>query len=548
MVIPLRSVGLDKTFARFHLCQHWLAFMLAIVAPTIAGCKNHGEIKKRTVQDLYHEALRSAASRPGIIQPAVSSSGAMLVPLPYGSPPGINGPTTNGSGIHNFGKCDGLAQVPVPDSVERNAQPASLSVVNAVHLSGLPLPNSMNNVVTAAFYQQASEVLINELFDQTDIREAIQILAGYAKAAVIVDETIGGVTSAQIVDDTFENALQKILMPLGLVYAKSEDRYIIAPPDPDSPLFSYISSRVQFSPSHHEVASLASLLPVRFKKYVQTSPERNILIIDAPTAILEEIQSRLRELDQPIPQVELEAIVCVVSPDSSFRFGVDWGHVVGSGDDQSFKVGVSSLALNSSVSGQGVQDAFSNVAISSAFVRLLADEGYVTIRAAPRVTAKDGEKANISINRETFFSVQPSNANVFFRQDLQKVEAGISLEITPRIHHDMVSVAIGKAEVSEDIRSSTNSNDNSANSFPIINRRQVSTEVMVRDGHTIVIGGLVQRQTVDRVTKVPYLSRVPLLGKLFQTIEKQEQDAEVAIFITPRIVPTDPECTIQSVH
>jgi type II secretory pathway component HofQ len=71
---------------------------------------------------------------------------------------------------------------------------------------------------------------------------------------------------------------------------------------------------------------------------------------------------------------------------------------------------------------------------------------------------------------------------------------------------------------------------------------------MVRDGHTIVIGGLVQRQTVDRITKVPYLSRIPLLGKLFQTIEKQEQDAEVAIFITPRIVPTEPACTIQSVH
>jgi type II secretory pathway component GspD/PulD (secretin) len=219
--------------------------------------------------------------------------------------------------------------------------------------------------------------------------------------------------------------------------------------------------------------------------------------------------------------------------------------VVGTETDQTFKVGINGLALNSAVSGQGTKDAFSNVAITSSFVRLLAQEGYVTIRAAPRVTAKDGEKANISINRETFFSLQPASTNVFFRQDVQKVEAGISLEITPRIHHDMVSVVIGKAEVSEDIRSSSTSNDNSANSFPIINRRQVSTEVMVRDGHTIVIGGLVQRQTVDRIAKVPFFSSIPLLGKLFQTIEKQEQDAEVAIFITPRIVPTDHLCNIQ---
>lgn len=542
MVIPFGSSSLDNFSSRIHLCKQCLAFLLAIVASAIAGCKNHGEIKKRSVQDLYHEALRSAASRPAIIQTAVSSTGEMLVPLPYSSPTEID--RSRGSA----GECDALAVVPSTDTANRLVQQKTSSVINATHLSGLPLPEPMSNVATAAFYQPANDVLINELFDQTDIREAIQILAGYSKATVIVDETIGGVTSAQIADDTFESALQKILLPLGLVYAKSDDRYIIAPPDPDSPLFSYISNRVQYSPSYHDVTALASLLPLRFKKYVQTSTERNLLIIDAPTAILDEIQSRLRELDQAIPQVELEAIVCVVSPDSSFRFGMDWGHVVGSGDDQSFKLGVSGLTLNSSVSGQGVQDAFSNVAISSAFVKLLADEGYVTIRAAPRVTAKDGEKANISIHRETFFSVQPSNTNVFFRQDLQKVEAGISLEITPRIHHDMVSVAISKAEVSEDIRSSSNSNDNSANSFPIINRRQVSTEVMVRDGHTIVIGGLVQRQTVDRVTKVPYLNRIPLLGKLFQTIEKQEQDAEVAIFITPRIVPTDSECTIQSVH
>jgi type II secretory pathway component GspD/PulD (secretin) len=70
--------------------------------------------------------------------------------------------------------------------------------------------------------------------------------------------------------------------------------------------------------------------------------------------------------------------------------------------------------------------------------------------------------------------------------------------------------------------------------------------VNVPAGHTIVIGGLVQRQTVERINRIPVLSRIPLAGKLFQTIEKQEQDAEVAIFISPKIVVDNYACMEES--
>jgi type II secretory pathway component GspD/PulD (secretin) len=217
---------------------------------------------------------------------------------------------------------------------------------------------------------------------------------------------------------------------------------------------------------------------------------------------------------------------------------LDWGHVVGVQGVDSLKAGMTGLSFTGSASRNGFDNAFSDFAVTSAFVRLLAQEGYITIRAAPRVTAKDGEKASISINREAFFSLQPSGSNVLFRQDVQKVESGITLEIIPRVHGDMVSVNIGKAEVSEDIRASDSRAELTSNPFPIINRRVVSTNVNVQDGHTIVIGGLVQSQTVDRVNRIPGLSRLPLVGGMFKTIDKQKQDAEVAIFISPRIVPT----------
>jgi len=381
---------------------------------------------------------------------------------------------------------------------------------------------------------------MTDVFDQTDIFEVIQILSAHYGVQIIADDTIVGSVTTAIEDETLDEALNKILLPLGLIHAEHEGRYIIAPPDPASPLFSFVAQRSTYSPSNHNVVSLVSLLPPRFRTFIQTSPERNIAVIEAPDRLLKEIVTRLAELDTPIGQVELEAIVCVVSPDSGFRFGFDWNHVVGINDAQSLKIGLAGLALSGSGSKQGIQDAFSDFAVTSAFMRLLAQEGYITIRAAPRVTARDGEKASISLNRETFFSLQPDSSNVFFRQDVQKVEAGISLEIVPRIHGDMIAVEIAKAEVSEDIRSSTNA-DVSSNPYPIINRRVVSTKVNVRDGNTIVIGGLVQRQTVDKINRIPILSGLPAVGKLFQTIEKQEQDVEVAVFISPRIVPVEPE-------
>ena len=283
-------------------------------------------------------------------------------------------------------------------------------------------------------------------------------------------------------------------------------------------------------------ASVAALIPKRLSPFFQVSDDRNLIAIEAPKAIGDDLLNRLQELDQPVQQVVLEAIVCVSAPDSGFKFGVDWNHTLQLNNLDQIKVGLSGLAFSGAASKYGVSNAFDEFAVTSAFIQLLAQQGLVTIRAAPRVTTKDGEKAAISIERETFFSLQPTNTSVLFTQNIQKVQAGINLMITPRIRGDRVSIEIEKAEVSEDIRTSETRKELVNNSFPIINRRTVSTKVDVLDGHTIVIGGLVQRQTVDRVNKVPFFGSLPGIGGLFRTVEKQEQDAEVAIFISPRIV------------
>ncbi|TWT68572.1 Type II secretion system protein D precursor [Crateriforma conspicua] len=379
--------------------------------------------------------------------------------------------------------------------------------------------------------------LIDDEFIETDVREVLIMLAEDAEIDLVMDPHVAGVVNTQINGMTIEQAIEKILMPLGLSYAKRGNQYIIAPPDPDSPLFPYISTQVPYRPNHVSPKTLVDTLPDRFEPYVELVNGSNLVMIDAPSNTVAAIQKRFAAIDQPIPQVTLEAIICVVSPDSGFQFGLDWQHAVQLNGETLARLGANGLALSGVYSPAGGRQAFSDFAQTSAFVKLLCEHGYLTIRATPHVMAQDGEQANIAINRETFFSIQPQSTSdnnaYFFQQEIQKVESGITLALTPTIRENTVTIDIEKAEVSEDIRNANT--ELAVNPFPIINRRSVSTTVHVEDRKTIVIGGLVQKETVDRINRIPGLSRLPLLGYLFETTQRQTREAEVVIFLSPRI-------------
>lgn len=389
-----------------------------------------------------------------------------------------------------------------------------------------------------ATVKPASEVtyMYDKEWSGDDLVGVIQELALIGNVTVMIDENVGGEVKGTTKANTFEEALETILLPHSLYYAKEGDKYYIAPADPKSPMFRLISAHDEFIPFYQDVNVLLESLPDRLQVFAKkiASPDR--ILIDAPKPIIEEIKTRLQELDVLVPQVKLEAIVCFIAPEQGFQFGLDWNHAVKIDGQSSFNFGISGLSFSGLASQKGFQNTFSDYAVTSGFLKLLAREGYLTLRAAPSVVASTGKQATISISRETYFSLQPANAVNIFRQDVQTVNAGIVLNITPTIRGDTISVNLEKAEVSEDVRTNDSRPELNANPYPIINRRTVSTTVNVKDGETLVIGGLVQRQTVDRINRVVGLSDIPVLGNLFRSVEKQEQDVEVAIFISPSLV------------
>lgn len=459
----------------------------------------------RTVQELYYEALSVSANNP---ENNIT---------PYGAHPSsewIITPTDDGY---------------LPSSVPP-AYPEQPPHRPAPHE---PVSRSVVRPVAAEFGTSAR---VSDIFQETDVRQAIQSLASQAGVKVVMDDAVGGFTSAIIEDEPFDAALEQVLLPLGLISKWDGGQYLVGPDDPESSMFARIAETAEYKPLHRPPQELQELLAPRTQRYVRIVDHSNMMVIEAPPEALIAILDRLKQFDQPVPQVVLEAIVCVLTPQEGVQHGFDFGQALSVGDQNVLGLGLSSLSFTGAFTPWGVRNWYNDFAVTSLFVRMLADEGYLSIRAAPRVMAKDGEQAVISIGRETYFSTQPLASDLIFRTDIQKVEAGIELDITPTIRGDNITVTIEKAEVSEDIRNELF--DRQTDPYPLINRRRVSTTVDVKDGETIVIGGLQTRQTVDRVGRVPYLGDIPLVGKLFRIVESEEQDVEVVIFISPRLVPS----------
>lgn len=540
-----RNLAKDRQSAQRCPTSVALGMLLAQVL-SIAGCHHVDCPPPPTLQDLIHQAIAENANAPhtiDVVHPEYESGdliiGGAVEQVPQDASRGLE-PTEIELVDPRSLDADSQGDLAAPTNPFRVRQAQAIEMLSPEEIAA-PHPEATRASGPAATpIASAGNGLINEEFFETDIREALLLIGEAADVDIIMDETIRGVVNTTLSDVTFVTALEKLLMPLGYVYAMRGNQCIIAPLDPKSPLFPHIAEQYEYRPLHLEAKALLDSIPQSMQPFVRIIGGANTLVIDAPPQYGEMLLERLTKIDQPVPQVVLEAVICVVSPESGKQFGIDWGHAVELDGKDALSLGMNGLAMSGRITPTGLENIFDDFATTSAFIRLLAENGHLSIRASPRVMAKDGEQANISIARESFFTVQPvnnasgQNGAFFFQQDIQKVESGISLDITPRIRGDLVTINIDKAEVSEDVRNINT--ELATNPFPVINRRSVSTTVHVKDGKTIVIGGLVQRETVDRTNRVPGFSKIPGMGYLFKNTQQQTREAEVVIFISPRIV------------
>lgn len=262
----------------------------------------------------------------------------------------------------------------------------------------------------------------------------------------------------------------------------------------------------------------------------------NSVIVVATPENMELLKQILAQLDKIPEQVMIETLIVEATLDNSSKFGVEWKYAsgnplkTGSGTGTSegnFGLGNASPAL------QGFRYTLTGGDLTG-FINMLQTDKKFQVLSTPRIFTSNNVEAQINISQSIPYVLstrEDANGNLTFNYAFQDV--GIVLTVTPRITANGY-VTMDVNQTANDLQGFTDFN------APIVNQRQADTTVSVRDGETIILGGIIRNNVTSTVKKVPLLGDIPILGNLFRSTDKSNVKTELLVFLTPRIVK-DPE-------
>ncbi len=412
----------------------------------------------------------------------------------------------------------------------------------------------------------------------TDIQDFLRLIAEVAKLNLIADQDVQGLYTFRFVETPWDQVLDMILKHAGLGKEISNGVIRVAKVEK---LQKEEEDRKRLDDAKALAGDVQSITrPLSFAKVSEVKPilervitKRGSIIIDerTNTLIIADlprniflIDDLIAQLDVQIQQVQIEARVVEASKNFERDFGVKWP--TSNSGDSKLTVNGSDAAwgtygaapswnsaggFNRSSSGQSVGAAYSggksgvtdiagaagefwvsflsNKMSVNFILQALEKEGKVKIVSTPKVVTQNNKKAKILSGEKIPYPSQQGGAaggaiTVAF------IDANLELDVTPQITNDGTIIMDIKVEKSEADFSRT------VQGSPTILRKEIETQVLVKDGGTAVLGGVYTNNTTIGTTGVPFLSKIPVLGMLFRSKTNSDQTAELLIFITPRII------------
>jgi len=367
------------------------------------------------------------------------------------------------------------------------------------------------------------ERLITNVFVDMDIREVLHTIAEQTGVNILYDDSVRGYVTVDLKDVPLEKALEIILAPGGYTYFYKEGYYLVGSPHPDNPAFEKLSRTEEIQLKYIEAESISRLLSDFFRPYVKIDTKRNILLVSGPSEIIARIKEDVKKIDQPRRQVMIEALVTEISKEAGSEVGLDWGwswipsEIPKANQAQGIEITNLGIGYTSRVVGEIIAN-----------LKALVKEGKADIKATPKVSTLDGEEAEIKVERVEYYVILAGTPEAPYRR-FETISVGTSLNILPRIVGENEIMMSISPQVSDVIQ-------REETEFPVVSRRSVQTTVRVKDGQTIIIGGLLQNVERHLVSEVPLLGKIPIIDLLFRRESTSKQETELVVFITPHIV------------
>jgi type IV pilus assembly protein PilQ len=254
----------------------------------------------------------------------------------------------------------------------------------------------------------------------------------------------------------------------------------------------------------------------------------NYIVVSDTSSNLKRIEAAIKQLDVKAPQVMIEALIINVKLTDQLKMGVDWT-----------KLGTSSNFLSGGFNITSSTNPYGKVTFSTTpgnwniqgLIDFVETNKDVRILANPKVLVLNNSTAIIKTIKEIPYqelSETSSGGNI---GTTAFKEAGVTLEVTPRVSEDGYIIMEIRPEQSAQVDTFTVENSE----VPVIEKRNADTTLRVKDGQTIIIGGLREKQPSVQESKVPLLGDIPIIGALFRKIDTEQIESELGVFITPHL-------------
>ena len=373
-------------------------------------------------------------------------------------------------------------------------------------------------------------------YKDADLGSVLRSLSWTYRLNVVTSPDVKGKVTISLKDVSVKEALDAILTINGLAYSERAGIIYIAPGDPEPvEMKAEVVFLKYISASEAQNFLRRSISP---KGDMKINELANSLIVTDFSSNIEKVKSLLRQIDIPPQQVLVEAkIVDITSSDLS-AMGVTWdadyqpGHgIFGRSTRTSERLkGTTTMNEQSGdlTGGQFILNTLTLKGLTiTATIDALVRDGKANLLASPSIAVLNGQEARIVIG-ERYPYKERTQTTSGTTETTKFVDIGTTLRVTPQINDD--------GYITMRIHPEVSSLAAALDAGPRITTREADTTVRVREGETLVIGGLIKQQDDRSNDKVPLLGDIPILGLLFSRKERDIERKELAVFITPTIL------------
>ncbi|MDG5814348.1 hypothetical protein QA601_04615 [Chitinispirillales bacterium ANBcel5] len=374
---------------------------------------------------------------------------------------------------------------------------------------------------------------------EAEVRSVFRQLSSYSGVDIVVGKDVEGTVSLAVSNKTWLEIMW-IVCRMNNLAAITEENYIyilsageynqrrigsaeaVEMTQSAGPLKREII-RLQFTTAQEMLGPVETFLSPRGRATV--SEHNNALVLFDTEKNLLDIREMVSEMDIPATQVSISCKIVEVSSGVVQRMGIHWNIT-----DPEFNVTASHLSPENVIPDQAVNRVTYGVLTPERFgatLEYLFEDNQGEIVAQPQITTMNNKEARIFMGQQIPLKMRDEAGNTV----IQMVNAGTALTVTPHVAGD------GKIMMS--LQPRKESYYLLADGNPVINEQSANTNVMVRNGETVVIAGLTSNESRNTEAGIPVLKNIPILGALFKRSTKTVENNDLVIFVTPHIINAD---------